>query len=409
MLSFLCFTNCNNISKVLPKDETKIEIDNDSSFYIPFVEFNDETRIAIKVRINNKVDAILIIDNGVYSLHLSESFAKKHVQDLEMTLYPNIQSIGSFHDPQIKSYIAKGSFYFHIKDSVFKTVCHEGYGIDEELILEYADIIPDNQLQNLWDTELIDGVLPLEALAKNGLVLINNEKKRIEFPQKVDTLAVPYPYKILQDGRQIISFPLFFEKDNKKEKFIFETSLDLGSNSRLFTSLQNSKTKMIVSQLKHYALKNIITNDAIKDMLFFNKLYAGSDFVIVNNAAFLQISKDIIDLWIGVLFLSNYNLYFDYPNQIIYLKSIQPSFSMADTNSILFGSFGSRKITAEGDFLYEIMAINPSNIKIDAQIGDRIIRINDRNIGKCRSILSNQNDTSVTVVRNKDTLTLFKK
>jgi len=51
-----------------------------------------------------------------------------------MTLYPNILAISSFNDPQVKPYIAKGSFYFHIKDSVFKTVCHAGYGIEGELI-----------------------------------------------------------------------------------------------------------------------------------------------------------------------------------------------------------------------------------------------------------------------------------
>ncbi|MCL2247392.1 MAG: hypothetical protein FWC10_09845 [Lentimicrobiaceae bacterium] len=409
VLSLLCFTNCNNTSKTLPKDETKIEIDNDSIFYIPFVKLKDEIRIVITVRINNKVDAKLIVDNGIYSLHLSESFAQKHARDLEMTLYPNIQSIGSFHGSETKSYIAKGSFYFHVKDSVFKTVCNAGYGIDDEFIFEYADIVPDNQLQYLWDNELIDGVLPLEALAKQGIVLINNEKKRIEFPKKVDSIAIPYPYKKLQDGRQIVSFPLLFEKENKKEKFIFETSLDLGSSSRLFTLFQNSKIKTIVSQLKLYTITNFINNDAAKEMLFFNHLYAGGEYVIVKDVAFLQSPKDIIDLWLGISFLSHYNIYFDYSKQIIYLKSIQPSFSMADTNSILYGSLGIRKVSAEGFFLYEIMAINPNNIKINLQVGDQILRINDRDISKCSTILSDQSDTFVTVVRNKDTLTLFKK
>ncbi|MCL1969259.1 MAG: hypothetical protein FWF65_06860 [Bacteroidetes bacterium] len=82
VLCFLCVTNCNNTSKALPRDETKIEIDNDSTFYIPFYDFKDESRIAIQVRINNKVDAKLIVDNGVYSLHLSESFAKKNMRKI---------------------------------------------------------------------------------------------------------------------------------------------------------------------------------------------------------------------------------------------------------------------------------------------------------------------------------------
>ena len=410
LLFFLCFTKCGNRVRSEPKDELKVEMDNDSLFCIPFVEFKDDSRIFIKVKINNIVDATLCVDNGASELLLCESFAKKHLHELDMTLFPNVQSMSNFPaDPSAKSYIAKGEFFFQIKDSIFKTICHSGYGIDDELILEYAHIIPDNQTQNLWNCALADGTLPLEVLAKNGIIFINNEKKRIEFPQEIDTSAIPYPYKQLKDKRQVFSFPFYFKKENIKEKYLFETLLDLGANTRLFYLLQNSKTKTILEQIKNCASQNIITTDEIKNLLVFSKIYAGNDTVEVQNVSLLPQSKDIVDLWLGMPFLSNYNIFFDYQNQTIYLKTIYPSFSMAITNSILFGCATSRKVLKDSSYTHEIIGINPNNIKIDAQIKDRIIRINNLDISNYRTLSTDPNDTSITVIRRNDTITLYRK
>lgn len=63
-------------------------------FSIPFQLIDD--RVVVVVRLNGLVDVKLAVDNGVNQLHLTESFAKKHADTLEMVLYPDIPAMGKF-------------------------------------------------------------------------------------------------------------------------------------------------------------------------------------------------------------------------------------------------------------------------------------------------------------------------
>lgn len=194
-------------------------------FYIPFQLIDN--RIVISTRLNGLVDIKLAVDNGVYNLHLTEIFAKKYADSLNITLYPETPAMGSFQmSPNQKSYLVKGDFKYNFGDSTYVNYNSSAYFINKEQLNDFAYVMSGGDVSQDLPNDVV-GIMPLKCLSKNGVIKIDFEKKRFEFPKQVDSSVTVYDYRYV-NGCQVVQFPMVFFSDLDEKRYILSSVFDLG-------------------------------------------------------------------------------------------------------------------------------------------------------------------------------------
>ncbi|MDR1345831.1 MAG: hypothetical protein LBK03_03915 [Bacteroidales bacterium] len=378
------------------KNEESNNTSNIEEFKIPFKLIDN--RIAITVKLNNQISTTLFVDNGCTELMLTEKFIKQYTDILHLKKYPQITAVNHFLTiPAQKAYIAQGEICYHIEEHVFINTNLSGYTINNEKIKDFIEVFDNDYFNELQ----IDGIIPLRCLATNGIIKINNNEHYIEFPTQIDTLAIEYNYQ-LKNKLQIIQFPItFVDTQGQAHCHRLATLLDLGFNSSNLL-FKNSRTKAI----ENYADKNIRSSER---HLFFQKVKMGSENTLMHGCTMHKGQEyHIFDLLIGMEILSNYDLYFDYMTNKIYVRPLSKElFYLNDSTSIIAG------ICLASDFF--VANKITSIIKTDIRLGDIVLKIDNtyvQNISrdsllKIRKI-SNDNisQQSIVVKRGKDTLLL---
>jgi hypothetical protein len=371
---------------------------NIEEFKIPFRLIDN--RIAITVNLNNQVSTTLFVDNGCTELMLTEKFIKQYADILHLKEYPQITAVNhSLTIPIQKVYIAQGEIYYHVGEHVFTNTNLSGYTINNEKIKDFIEVFDNDYFNELQ----IGGIIPLRCLATNGIIKINNNERYIEFPTQIDPLATEYNYQ-LKNKLQIIQFPItFYDTQGQEHCHRLATLLDLGFNSSNLL-FKNSRTKVI----ENYADKNIRPSER---HLFFQKVKIGSENTLMHGYTMHKGREyNIFDLLIGMEILSNYDLYFDYMTNKIYVRPLSKElFYLNDSTSIITG------ICLAGDFFVANKITNI--IKTDIHLGDIVLKIDSiyvRNISrdsllKIRKIPNDSiSQQSMVVKRGKDTLLLHR-
>lgn len=396
-------------------DINTINGEEDTCFYIPF-KFIDNF-IVISTKLNGCVNTDLMVDDGCYSLTLMRDFVEKYSDTLGLTCYPEIKAMASFGGfPNQKAYIAEGDFSYHFGDSLFINYNSSAYAVDGKMISDFAHILSNDEMRTAFPNN-IDGIIPLKCFSKNGIVKINFEKNRIEFPKEVDSSAVAYPYKLIYKDTPIVDIPItFFDESGKSYSYMISALLDLGCNVGI--SFRNDKQiRKMDKDIKTCAqnISSLYGNYGYTPYRF-TKITVGKDSVIFKNMNIICSNQKMFqafDALIGNDILSEYDLWFDYKKQVIYMKPLLKEIDKDPHKfSILLGlEFGIRN---DNDVLqYYVMTVNHDEKTIDTQLGDILLNVDNINVvnisaDSLRSIWANRiiPNNSITVKRGKDTLVL---
>lgn len=93
---------------------------------------------------------------------------------------------------------------------------------------DFAYILEENDGTSKWVPDGVVGIMPLECLSKNGIIKINFEKNQFEFPELVDSLAVPYKYDDIRS--QSVKFPIILFNESNRSNYLLSAIFDLGYN-----------------------------------------------------------------------------------------------------------------------------------------------------------------------------------
>jgi hypothetical protein len=239
-LFFCCF--CNNINA---NDSDTVK------FQIPFR--NDHNILLVKARINDSIDANLVIDNGCDEILLNQKFVNKYADLLGIKEYfgllpfkPTLQyARSSMHIAECDMKFGFGDLVIgHTSTSQYYT--KDAISGKEHKITKFVEVYTDTT--DYFGLN-IDGVLPLRLFAEKGIIKINNNDKCIEFVDEIDSGTVKYTF-VWEMNTQIVKFPVSFTSDTgKKYTYTLKTLLDLGYNLGLLL-FNTSNTKPMLNVLK---------------------------------------------------------------------------------------------------------------------------------------------------------------
>ncbi len=373
-------------------------------YFIPFQII--DSHLYVTVKINNKVTALLSVDNGCPDLHLTESFAKKHAEALGLTFYPDMKSVSYFPgSPNQKCYIAQGNLFFQVKDSIFENQTESLYYSNHDIIKNHCSILSSGDILQFLPAEAA-GIIPLKCLVKNNLIRINFRDNRIEFPSRIDSTLKKeyneYDYKTV-NRLQVVQYPITFSDTKGMQKtFSFKTVFDLGFGGNF--SFLNTK---IVSLAKQFESKNYESS-----FRFFDEIIAGKDKLKLNYINIVSSNTNMpFDMLVGIKILSNYDIYFDYKNSKIYTKALsKDKFSLSPSSAPGFFT-----VTKKRDNAYiqcHITAINPATSKFSYKLYDEILAVDNvylqmLSLDSAKRLLVNRDEIQILLIkRNQDTLLL---
>lgn len=380
-------------------------------FYIPFQLIDN--RIVISTRLNGLVDIKLAVDNGVYNLHLTEIFAKKYADSLNITLYPETPAMGSFQmSPNQKSYLVKGDFKYNFGDSTYVNYNSSAYFINKEQLNDFAYVMSGGDVSQDLPNDVV-GIMPLKCLSKNGVIKIDFEKKRFEFPKQVDSSVTVYDYRYV-NGCQVVQFPMVFFSDLDEKRYILSSVFDLGYRGNEICLWNNRMLKSI----DVYAERNISTSNLGNfSFYFFRNIKIGKDNTLVKNIylVYLKNIHDKADALLGIKVISKFDIWFDYQNQKIYLKPLVKEFNMSNNEfSINYGLGFTREYDGHG-VKYYVSTIRNDDKKVDVKLNDELLKIDNFSIEKANkdsigAVINYKNrpNQSITVKRGNDTLILHR-
>lgn len=384
-------------------------------YYIPF-EIIDGG-IIVKTKINDTIEASLLIDNGCSDLYLSKQFVETYAEVLNLKHYPDIEAIGYFiGEPNLKNTIAEGRLTFHFGDSVFENKNTSAYQHNGKMIDHFSGVYG----RDIFFRKM-DGILPLHIFSKRGIVSINFQKKRIEFTKQIDTSFQRYPYTE-QSKLPIIETPVKFGEISLNLSML----PDLGSPGGSVDLYRTKKVQKKLSEIKAKTSKNVEFSPQIKDFSYYFDS-VDLDGLILKDILFSVYPPFVgggnVDLLIGMDILSQYDIAFDYNEKYIYMKPLNSVFSLkSDTSSILSGVLLTVKIGREctekicnNELKYRVSGINHRYNKADFKFDDIVLKIGKYNITNIKfdslKQLRKQKDTrtNATVIRGKDTISLDEK
>lgn len=346
-------------------------------------------------------------------------FAEKHADSLGITLHRDVKNVATFGGfSKQRTFLAEGDFSYHFGDSTFVNYNNTGYMINPgKTIKDFANVLSNDEIKSRLPGG-VDGIMPLKCFSKNGIIKINFEKNRIEFPTQVNSSAVSYPYELIDGNIQVVNFPITFLNNwGDRRGYTMSSIMDLGYTGS-FSFYNKKKFAQMLSEIKSYSQNSSSTyKDYGYSRYCFDSLRIGKDNMLVEGACFLNI--DFLDFTnfdalVGMEILSGYDLWFDYKEQIIYMKPLSAEIDMNSKNvfSILFG-FGFGLQSIDNSTYYYAMSINHDKAKTDIMLRDILLKIDDVNVvnisqDSLRSIMSDKSipQESITIKRGADTLVL---
>lgn len=358
--------------------------DESIEFAIPFELIND--RIVVRCKLNGKIDVKLAVDNACSELYLTESFAKRYKDTLNLKLYPESSSGGSFMlNPLQECYLAEGDFFYQFGDSTFINYYDKVFRVaaGKRLTGDHAMVLVENPSHKFLP-DGVDGILPMRCFSKNGMVGLNFAKDRFEFDIIVDSSMTLYRCEF-DDNKQIMKFPItFFSNLGDSVSYVFKTLLDLGCN-REFIITNSYNNDKIINKLIALSNKNIsslYTNTPEYSTYNFKQAKIGEDHTLFKNIEFIysRTSKKnkLFDLLIGVVIMSDYYIAFDYANNLIYMKPLpnDEDGQNALDNSILASVGLNTNRSNSGDIMsYYVVIVDNDRKNVNIQLFDTIIKI----------------------------------
>lgn len=371
---YILLLSCGNSSKTTQKDQIISDLVVDSEnlgFTIPFEIING--RMVISTMLNGVIYVRLAVDNGVDELHLIEEFAQKYGDSLEIVLYPNVAAMGAFISaPMQKSYVASGKFYYRFGDSIFVNYNKSCYVINGEYTEDFACILKGGEVvQSLPDRVM--GIIPLRSFSKNGILKINFKDKRLEFPETVDSSAVSYK---VDDANRTINLPIEFVGESGSKSYLFSSILDLGYYGDLLIFGNKKVSKIMGSIPKDYQL-DVDYDEYGRNYIYYRSMMIGKDSVIFNNMGVLYLKNinELADAVIGVELMSKYDMFFDYRNNYIYMRSLESKYDMINRQFSITVGMGIRTVNVNNNPKRVVSMVLNDYKKVDVRCGDTILKI----------------------------------
>ncbi|GHV34149.1 hypothetical protein FACS1894178_1090 [Bacteroidia bacterium] len=373
-----------------------------------------ERRVVVDVCFNDSVRARMILDNGCSEIILAESFFMANKEKLGLSPFRDLHAMGEFiFNPNLKSFIAEGQITLNVLDTAILCTNLSMYYVDTLKIDHFVEVTDSITFASL--SVDVDGILPLRLLSALGIVNINLQKQEISFKDSIDNDYIAYPFQSAKNNS--INYPIgIYVNDSVVKQNTYKAVFDLGYGGSMiiFNRKMNAVLKLQTPENKYISrrdnsnyFKSRPLNYSIKTSQLGVEKTIYEDLDICNLGVNFNYDFDCL---VGVSMIKEFEIAFDYRENIFYIRPLTKILHKQDTASWLYGVRCMLETTPQKGYYVSYVE---DSLLTRLRVNDMFYKIDNKEVG----VLSMEEFTeykrkskkdikSLTVLRNGKEITI---